>query len=42
MKAYNQQLKTLEDRKKHETQNKKHNENLVLRNFRKEYEDVMV
>ena len=30
------------EKKKHDNQNRKHNENLVLRNFKKEFDEIMV
>ena len=30
------------EKKKHDNKNKKHNENLVLRNFKKEFDAIMV
>ena len=30
------------EKKKHDNQNRKHNENLVLRNFKKEFDAIMI
>ena len=42
VKALNEQIKTMQEKKQAEQNSKKYNENLVLRNFKKEFDAILV
>ena len=41
VKALNEQLKTMQEKKQADVNAKRYNENLVLRNFKKEFDSIM-